>query len=426
MVTGVVSVSVAAAVAGTVQAPARAMAAETRISDSKIYQTTEEDFAESVIASFAAQRAEKLFAQERVDILHSVVAPTTMKTQTNNVGVAASTDAQQYVNVYKEGSTDSEVVGKMSTNDVAQILGMDVAGWTKIMSGEVVGYVPTANLVDGAAGKALSTMVKTSVAVVNDEDTKVYKSTTDRSETVEESGKGDSYKVVSADSEGWTKVETESGTGYVRTDAVSVETTTPVAETAQENEERTKDQSTKDVADETRETAAMAQAVAAQAQSLVQNSDDDASASVAAVIALAAQANAQGAQQVADTAQEAYDNDAAAKGQAVADFACQFVGNPYVWGGTSLTNGCDCSGFTMSVYKNFDYSLPHFAASQEAYGERVDSLADARPGDLICFGDHIGIYIGDGMMVHAANARDGIKISKADYRRYRTIRRIFA
>lgn len=101
-------------------------------------------------------------------------------------------------------------------------------------------------------------------------------------------------------------------------------------------------------------------------------------------------------------------------------FALQFVGNPYVWGGTSLTNGIDCSGFTMQVYSRYGISLPHHAASQPGYGTRI-SASEARPGDLFFYGSgrsigHVGIYIGNGQIVHASNARTGIKISSAYYR----------
>ena len=101
-------------------------------------------------------------------------------------------------------------------------------------------------------------------------------------------------------------------------------------------------------------------------------------------------------------------------------FALQFVGNRYVWGGTSLTNGIDCSGFTMQVYARYGVSLPHHAASQPAYGKRI-SASEAKPGDLFFYGSgssisHVGIYIGNGQIVHASNARTGIKISSAYYR----------
>lgn len=111
---------------------------------------------------------------------------------------------------------------------------------------------------------------------------------------------------------------------------------------------------------------------------------------------------------------------ASSTGQAVADYACQFVGNPYVWGGTSLTGGADCSGFTMSVYANFGVSLPHSAAAQSGYGTRV-SLDSLAPGDLLFYDhgtgsiEHVGIYIGGGSIVHASTSKSGIKASGAFY-----------
>ena len=112
-------------------------------------------------------------------------------------------------------------------------------------------------------------------------------------------------------------------------------------------------------------------------------------------------------------------------GSAVASYATQFVGNPYVYGGTSLTNGADCSGFVMSVYKNFGVSLPHSSSADRHVGYAVGSLAEAQPGDLVCYSGHVGIYIGGGQIVHASTAATGIKISNADYRNPVAIRRIF-
>lgn len=101
-------------------------------------------------------------------------------------------------------------------------------------------------------------------------------------------------------------------------------------------------------------------------------------------------------------------------------YALQFVGNRYVWGGTSLTNGVDCSGFTMQVYAHYGISLPHHSGSQPGYGTRISASA-ARPGDLFFYGsgsriNHVAIYIGNGQIVHASNARTGIKVSNAFYR----------
>ena len=112
-----------------------------------------------------------------------------------------------------------------------------------------------------------------------------------------------------------------------------------------------------------------------------------------------------------------------AKGQEIANFACQFVGNPYVPGGTSLTEGADCSGFTMAVYNNFGLSLPRSSYAQAGYGREV-SYSEAQPGDIIYYGGHVGIYIGNGLIVHASTQATGIKISNALYRSIITGRRI--
>lgn len=112
-----------------------------------------------------------------------------------------------------------------------------------------------------------------------------------------------------------------------------------------------------------------------------------------------------------------------AKGKEVANYACGFVGNPYVAGGTSLTNGADCSGFTQSVYKAFGYNLPRNSTSQRSVGKEV-SYAEAEPGDIICYPGHVAIYIGNGKIVHASSAKTGIKISNALYRDILCVRRV--
>jgi cell wall-associated NlpC family hydrolase len=112
-------------------------------------------------------------------------------------------------------------------------------------------------------------------------------------------------------------------------------------------------------------------------------------------------------------------------GSDVAEFAVQFVGNPYVYGGTSLTNGADCSGFVMSVYENFGVSLPHSSSADRNVGVDVGGLENAQPGDIVCYSGHVGIYIGNNQIVHASTASTGIKISDADYRTPVAVRRIF-
>ena len=113
----------------------------------------------------------------------------------------------------------------------------------------------------------------------------------------------------------------------------------------------------------------------------------------------------------------------AGSGQAVVDYACQFIGNPYVWGGTSLTDGADCSGFVQSVFANFGISLPRTTWDQENVGIGV-SYEEALPGDLILYEGHVGIYMGNGQIVNAMNESDGIGICPATYTPIKTVRRV--
>ena len=110
-------------------------------------------------------------------------------------------------------------------------------------------------------------------------------------------------------------------------------------------------------------------------------------------------------------------------GNAVVQYACQFIGNPYVWGGTSLTNGADCSGFVMSVYANFGISLPHSSAALRSCGREV-GYANAQPGDLICYSGHVAIYMGNGQIVHAKCKAEGITTGTATYREIVAVRRV--
>lgn len=110
-------------------------------------------------------------------------------------------------------------------------------------------------------------------------------------------------------------------------------------------------------------------------------------------------------------------------GSSVANFALQFVGNPYKYGGTSLTNGADCSGFVMSVYANFGISLPRTSGGQATVGKAV-SYSAAQPGDIVCYSGHVGIYIGGGKIVHASTPSSGIVVGSATYKSIKTVRRI--
>ena len=347
-----------------------------------------------------------------------------------------------YLNIHTDASLGSEVIGKLYSNDVAKILQDNGGDWVKIKSGSLVGYVLGEYLVKGDEAALLSELVKKNVAVVDnsENEVKVHKNKSEKNVimTVSQGEQIEVRENMEEEDDGWIEVSTENGKGYVKMEDVSVTDSYPVAETAEEQQERMENATVKDIADDAQkkadEASEVAQAAAQKAEeaaSVFEDGDveptkaEEKAAETAQAVAEKAQTAADNMQVTADTAKEEMLNHGAETGQAVADFALQFVGNPYVWGGSSLTHGTDCSGFTMAVYSNFGVGLPHYDASQRGYGIGIDSLSDARPGDLICFYGHVGIYIGDGMMVHASNARDGIKISKADYRPIAAIRRIF-
>lgn len=117
------------------------------------------------------------------------------------------------------------------------------------------------------------------------------------------------------------------------------------------------------------------------------------------------------------------ENPALSSGEAVLAYAQQFLGNPYVWGGTSLTNGCDCSGYVMQIYAQFGVSLPHSSAAIRNYGTKV-SYDDMQVGDVVCYNGHVGIYAGDGQIINALNKRAGICYTNVNYSPIVTIRRM--
>ena len=347
-----------------------------------------------------------------------------------------------YLNIHTDASLGSEVIGKLYSNDVAKILQDNGGDWVKIKSGSLVGYVLGEYLVKGDEAELLSELVKKNVAVVDnsENEVKVHKNKSEKNVimTVSQGEQIEVRENMEEETDGWIEVATENGKGYVKMEDVSVTDSYPVAETAEEQQERIENATVKDIADDAQKKAEKASEVAQaaaqkaeEAASIVEDENaeltkaEEKAAETALAVAEKAQIAADNTKETAETAKKEMLNHGAETGQAVADFALQFVGNPYVWGGSSLTHGTDCSGFTMAVYSNFGVGLPHYDASQRGYGIGIDSLSDARPGDLICFYGHVGIYIGDGMMVHASNARDGIKVSRADYRAIAAIRRIF-
>ena len=298
-----------------------------------------------------------------------------------------------YVNVRAIASEEGEVVGKLYNNSAGEWLGKE-GEWYKIKSGNVTGYVKGEYVVTGQAAVELAAEVGNRVAVVNTTTLKVREQPSVDATVLGLVPNEDRLTVIEETDE-WVKVSIEEGDGYVSKEFVNVSTEFVTAESTAEEEARLK-----------KEEDARKKANAAAAEAQKKNSSSSSSS----------KPSSSGA---------SYSVSGSGTGAAVANYALQFVGNPYVYGGTSLTNGTDCSGFTMGVYRNFGVSLPHSSGAQRSMGYDVGGIGNAQPVDLICYSGHVALYIGNGQIVHASTAKTGIKISNASYRQILAVRRIF-
>ena len=297
-----------------------------------------------------------------------------------------------YVNVRSMPDENSEVVGKLYNHSAGTWL--DKQGdWYKIESGNVVGFVKGEYVKTGQAAVKLAAEVGQRLATVHTTTLKIREEASADSIVLGLVANEDQLSVIEETDE-WVKVNIEEGDGWVSKEYVSLSTWFPKAESKAEEEARLK----KEEAERKKAQQAAARSAGGKKSGKSSSGGGGGSYSVSG---------------------------GGGMGSSVASYALQFVGNPYVYGGTSLTNGTDCSGFTMSVYRNFGVSLPHSSGAQRAVGYGVGSLAEAQPGDLICYSGHVGLYIGGGQIVHASTARTGIKVSNAGYRNILAIRRIF-
>ena len=341
----------------------------------------------------ASSRIEAAVSIADIPDVESATAPTMGDEEETFFKNLVIAQVHDYVNVRSIPSEQGEIIGKLYDDSVGTFIAEE-NGWYKITSGSVTGYVKAEYCVTGEEAVALAREVGTRLATVTTTTLYVRKEPTTESPVISMVPEGEDFLVLE-ETDGWVKINVEEGDGWISKDYVDIQTEFVEAESKEEEAAR-----------------------------LAKEAEERRKAQEAARASQAANASTQAP--AANTQQTSYAvGEGSELGVAVTEYALQFVGNPYVYGGTSLTNGADCSGFVMSVYANFGVSLPHSSKDDRKQGSGVDGLANAQPGDLICYSGHVALYIGNGQIVHASNHKTGIIVSNADYKKILAIRRIF-
>lgn len=346
-------------------------------------------------------------------------------------------DVTNYVNIRNIPSEEGEILGKLYDDSVGRIHGEE-NGWYYIQSGSVVGYVKAEFVLTGEQAEQRAREVGTRLAEVTTTTLKVRKEPTTDSIVLGLVPGGDVLGVLE-EVEGWIKVDVEDGPGYISTEYARVYTENVEAESREEEAARLKkeEEARKKAEAAAKEALRKQQALNSQANHTGTSSGSSQNQGNSGIggsgnlnsgnsggSGSSSSGSGGGGSNTMVENNVVEESNVSTLGQQIADYAMKFIGNPYVYGGTSLTNGADCSGFVQSVYKQFGISLPRTSGEQGRAGSAVDGLSNARPGDLVWYSGHIGIYIGNNQIVHASSPKNGIITSNANYRTILGIRRI--
>ena len=305
----------------------------------------------------------------------------------DNLGVS---NVSNYLNVRDNpDETKGKIIAKLPSNAGCDILDTSTAGWLKIRSGNITGYVKSEYILTGQQAKDKALQVAKLMAISNTDGVNVRTEPNTNSSIYTQISNSERF-FVADQQDGWVKIEIDDQDAYLSSDYVDVKygleeaiKYTPVVEVADTSNSK----------------------------SNTKNSTGKSSSS--------SKSNRKKSS-ANDGAAGSKSGSVSSKRAQIANYAVQFVGNRYVYGGTSLTNGTDCSGFTMSVMAKFGVSLPHNSGSQAGSGKSITS-SQMRPGDLVFYSgsggiNHVALYIGNGQVCHASNAKSGIKISTWNYR----------
>ena len=332
-----------------------------------------------------------------------------------NVAIAQVANDDGYVNVRTDSSTEAEIVGKIYNNCAATILETvdgENGEWYRIQSGTVEGYIKAEFFITGEEAEKIAKEIGTVYATVTSPTLKVREQP-DLSEDVRILTllPLEGRYIVTEETDEWAFIQVDADTsGYVYKECVSIDVEFKKAISLEEEAAKKAEEEQRQRDYEAAQQAYLNQQ-AQQSQVATQVPTQGASQTPAATQAPAeTQAPTQGASAGSSELRNA-----------LCAFAQQFVGNPYVWGGTSLTNGADCSGFVLSVFAQYGYSLPHSSAAQANCGTRI-GLDQVQPGDLVFYSNngstigHVGIYIGNGQIVHAVSEAYGIQVWSMYYK----------